>query len=309
MRARDLFFRFGAWWIQSRYRVVFAPLGMVWDFASRLRHFLYDVKIWKSNKVSVPVISVGNLAVGGTGKTPLVIRLAKAFEDHKLAIILRGYGKDEEKILQRHLPNVKIYADPNRVKTAQRAIGDGAELILLDDGFQYRRLAKDLEIVILRKNDLQNRCIPAGDLREGPHRLQKADIIVWDHDLQIKVQRILTLDHQEIASIKGEKVGLFCGIGTPQKFRKTLLELGAVILAEWIVADHEPVRMNSLKSFYETCKRLGVKYLVCTEKDAVKLENTSLPILFLEIGMEVIGFEKLIAKIEERLYNHCHDGR
>jgi tetraacyldisaccharide 4'-kinase len=96
---------------------------------------------------------------------------------------------------------------------------------------------------------------------------------------------------------------MFCGIGNPEKFKKTLLGLGALVEAEWILADHEPMGEKRLKVFYDKCKSLGIKYLVCTEKDAVKLSQTDLPILFLEIEANVMGLEKLIAKIEERMYN------
>ncbi len=159
-------------------------------------------------------------------------------------------------------------------------------------------------MVILREKDATSRCIPVGDLRDTPRRLKKTDVIVWETDLSSKVRRILTLDGREIPSIRGERVGMFCGIGNPDKFKKTLLGMGVIIEAEWILADHEPIGPMRLKSFCERCNALSVKYLVCTEKDAVKLPPTHFPIIFLEIEAEVAGFEKLMAKIEERLYNN-----
>lgn len=303
MILRYLFFRYGAKFIRSKFSVVLLPFGVIWQCVSRVRHFLYDVGFFRTHKVHIPIISVGNIAVGGTGKTPFVIRLAQEFSSTSVAILLRGYGKDEELLFKKHLPWVPIYAHPDRVQSAKIAVANGAKLLILDDGFQHRRLARDLDIVIARHKDYTGRCLPAGDLRDSPHRLKKADVIVLDTEIQTNVLRILTLQGQEIPSIQGERVGMFCGIGTPDKFKKTLSSLGAVIIEEWILADHEPMGEKRLKDFYEKCKLLGARYLICTEKDAVKLSSTDLPILFVEIGVEVAGFEKLIAKIEERMYN------
>ena len=121
--------------------------------------------------------------------------------------------------------------------------------------------------------------------------------------MQVHVRRILTLQGEEIASLQGERIGLFCGIGHPERFKKTVASLGAIVAAEWIFGDHEPVSKKGLESFEASLKRLSLKYLVCTEKDAVKLPPTKLPIVYLEIGVEVAGFEKLMAKIEERMYH------
>ena len=139
---------------------------------SLLRHFLYDIGFLRTYKVTIPVISVGNLAMGGTGKTPLVIRLAKAFPSKTVAILLRGYGQDEEHILKKHLPNMAIYVDPDRIKSAKLAVEQGAELLILDDGYQHRRLSRDANVVILRDKDPLSRCIPAGDLRDSAKRLK-----------------------------------------------------------------------------------------------------------------------------------------
>lgn len=303
MNYRFLFLRIGTKFIRSRYAILLLPIGWIWDLISRLRHFCYDKGYFKTEKVAIPVISVGNIAAGGTGKTPFVVRLAKRFSHKSVAILLRGYGKDEEHILKNHLPMATIYANPDRVKSAKRAIASGAELIILDDGFQHRRLARDVDIVLVKQSDHRGRCIPAGDLRENPRRLNKADIVIPESDIQTRVQRILTRQGQEIASIEGLRVGVFCGIGNPAKFKKTVEDLGAVVAAEWVLADHEPIDRNRLNSFYEKCKSLNISYLVCTEKDAVKLPKTDHPILFLEIEVEVHDFEKLVAKIEERMYN------
>ena len=302
MIIRHLLLRVGARFIRSKFSIVLHPIGLIWQCISRARHFLYGVGFFRAHKVNATVISVGNIAVGGTGKTPLVIRLAQAFSSTSVAILLRGYGKDEEFLFRKHLPKVAIYAHPDRVKSARLAVANGAKLLILDDGFQHRRLARDVDIVIARQKDFTGRCLPAGDLRDSPRRLKKADMIVLDTEMHTIVRNIRTIQGENISSIQGERIGMFCGLGTPDKFKKTLEGLGVQIVEELILADHEPISNRCLNAFYQKCKSLNIKYLVCTEKDAVKLSPTDLPILVVEISVEVVGMEKLIAKIEESLY-------
>jgi len=279
------------------------PFSWIWRFVSSLRHLLYDNGVFRTIKVGVPVISVGNLAVGGTGKTPLVIQLAHQLAPRVVAIVLRGYGGDEELLFKKRLPNALVIANPDRVKAAREATAQGAEVILLDDGFQHRKLGRDVNLVIVRDVDAKRHCLPAGDLRDPLSRLRATDLIIREADLQTHVRRILTLQGEEVPSLRGKRVGMFCGIGQPDKFKKTLLDLGAIIDAEWILADHEPASIPSLHAFNHKCKSLNINLLVCTEKDAVKLPPSDLPILFLEIEVQVAGLEKLMAKIEERMYN------
>jgi tetraacyldisaccharide 4'-kinase len=263
----------------------------VWRFFSFIRRFL------PVTRVSIPVVSVGNLAVGGTGKTPLVILLAKQFAPRRIAIISRGYGGDEMQVVRRHLPNALCYEDPNRVRAAKKAVDEGAALIFLDDGFQHRRLYRDFDVVIVRPQDFSDRVMPSGKLREPISSLKRADFVF--SNIQPKVTRVVDLKGREV-SIRGCKIGIFCGIGHPERFKKTVEALGAEIIFEWFLADHEPVDLNRLK-------RLSVRHLVCTEKDAVKLPPTDLPIAVVEIeadpSAERAIWQNLVAKITERLNN------
>ncbi len=281
----------GEKFLRSRAAALLLPLSWVWRFVTFLRGLL------PVTRVSVPVVSIGNLAVGGTGKTPLVILLAKQFASHRIAILSRGYGGDEMQVIRRHLPNALCYEDAHRVRAAKKAVDEGAELILLDDGFQHRRLHRDFDVVIVRPQDFSDRVMPSGKLREPVSALKRADAVF--SKIQPKVRRVVDLNGREV-SIRGCKIGIFCGIGHPERFKKTVESLGAEIVFEYFLADHEPVDLNHLKS-------LSLKHFVCTEKDAVKIPPTDLPILVVEIeadpSKDLAMWQNLVAKITERLNN------
>jgi tetraacyldisaccharide 4'-kinase len=275
--------------LASRYAVCLLPVSWIWGFVSAFRHALYDRGILKIHKVDVPVISVGNIAVGGRGKTPLVILLGKLFSSKRVAILARGYGDgDEMKVIRRHLPYALLYENSNRVDSAKKAIAEGAELLLLDDGFQHRRLHRDFDLVLTHAKDLQGHFLPAGELRDSPRRLGAAIVLP-----ELKIKATCPV------SLVGERVGIFCGIAHPERFKKTVTDLGAIIVSEFFLADHEPIGLRRLQQFYKP----DMKYLICTEKDEVKLPKTSLPIHSVRIETQIDGLENLIEKIKERLDN------
>ena len=130
-------------------------------------------------------------------------------------------------------------------------------------------------------------------------------------DLKVKVVRILDLNEQVIPSILNWPVGIFCGIAKPAKFKKSVADLGAKVMAEWFLADHQPVSIPQLAAFAARCKQLGAKALICTEKDFVKFPRemvVDLPILFLEVELESVSelpiWEKMVEKIDQKIDNH-----
>ncbi|MBN1393798.1 MAG: tetraacyldisaccharide 4'-kinase, partial [Pirellulales bacterium] len=160
--------------------------------AARLRNWMYDAGVKKVHKVDAPVVSVGNITLGGTGKTPMVRRLARWFiaRGVRAAVVSRGYGSaagqmnDEALEMRMLLPEVPHLQNPDRVAAAREAIEKlDAQLIILDDGFQHRRIARDLDIVLL---DALNpfgfdRVFPRGLLREPLSGLRRADAVVLSH--------------------------------------------------------------------------------------------------------------------------------
>jgi len=297
----------GAW--------VFAPLSWLWGLVSYFKNVFYDLKWFSISSVPATVVSVGNLVAGGTGKTPFVHLLAKKFCHRKVALLSRGYGvfADEPALLARKLPEVKVYVGKDRVALAKKASQEGAELLILDDGFQYRKLFRDFDIVLLDGEDPwgKGHYLPWGYLRDSPKRLKQADaVFVSGKDIRLIVKQILTLNGEPVSSIEGWKAALFSGIAKPKKFKKTVVEMGAEVVAEWILADHALIDLRQLEIFAEEAVQRGAKVLVCTEKDFVKLPQNlrlKIPVLFLEVEMEIFDnkqiWEKLIAKIDQKIDN------
>lgn len=270
-----------------------APLSWVYAAVVFVRNFFYDRKWLAVTKVSCTVVSVGNVVAGGVGKTPFVRMLAKAFSHRKVALLSRGYGKlaDEAMLLGKDFP---VFVGKNRARLAKKIEKD-FDLIILDDGLQHRKLFRDFDIVLVRNK--KEHYLPWGFLRDTPRRLQNA-IVFEEAQMGLEVSRILDLEGNEISSIKGQEVVLFSGIAHPNRFRKTVESLGAKVVSEKIFADHAVIDLAALPE---------AKLLVCTEKDAVKLPKTRLPILYLEMQMHlyqcVEKWEKLIEKIDQKIDN------
>jgi tetraacyldisaccharide 4'-kinase len=303
----------GAWF--------FAPLSFFFAFAVFLKNMAYDRKWVKQTRLRCPVVSVGNIVAGGTGKTPLIHLLGQRFSSRKIAILSRGYGKDldEPLLLQRRLPFARVYVGKNRVLLAKKAEKEGAELILIDDGFQYRSLYRDLDLVMLKGSDPlgKNHYLPWGFLRDNPKRLKEAACVIAsgrfvsraDVQVEMRVDRIIGMEGEEIGPLKGSRVAIFSGIANPDLFKKTVESLGADVVSEWVLADHVKPEEKALKCFVEKAKKLSAQLIVCTEKDAVKLLGKdlrlSLPICYLEVSFHVVQgemqWENLIAKIEQKI--------
>ena len=226
----------------------------------KLRNWLYDNRWLKAHKVpGTFVVSVGNLAVGGTGKTPLVIELLEHFKKKPIALLTRGYlGNvskkelpfvvektskvnkvgDEPLLIKRHVPEALVVVDPDRVEGAFFAKEQGRSLLFLDDGMQHRRLHRDLEIVVLDgENPFGNGyLLPKGRLREPPSHLKRADYITVMGGnfspaqpffrMKKKLVGVFDVKTGEEISILGKKVALFCAVGNPSQVEKTVKEGG-----------------------------------------------------------------------------------
>ena len=324
-------------------RALLLPFSWLYRLAMDLRNRGYDSHWFHATKPDeTTVISVGNIAVGGTGKTPVTLSLARALvTEMPTAILSRGYRSPAEKshsplvvssgngpehpaaisgdepyLLARNLPTATVIAGRNRRTAASMAKGMGAKLLILDDGLQHRRLARDVEIIVVNSdNPLEaERCLPSGRLRESPQGLKRATLIVanpinneeeWQRTqqqlasysnapvvgAQMQIRALRQLDNSSVTiTLQGATIALFCAIGNPQRFEQQLANAGASIIETLFADDHTPFSSHRLQEFAVTAQQRGASCLVCTEKDAVKLPatfSTVLPIYWVEAELTI----------------------
>jgi tetraacyldisaccharide 4'-kinase len=330
--------RRGLWAALVRGGLQAAELPVAW--AVRRRNRRYDSASAAVQRVGVPVVSVGNLTLGGTGKTPLVAWLAQWFAGRgvPVGLLSRGYGSrrgqanDEARQLARDLPGLPHLQQPDRVAAARRAIDQlGCRLLILDDGFQHRRIGRDLDIVLLDASEPLGfgHVFPRGTLREPPEGLGRAHVValsradmlpadqrqalrrrvawycpraVW-LELVHAPQALLAAggDQQPLDWLAAKRVLAFCGIGNPAGFRHTLSVCGCQAAEFLEFPDHHAYRRRDLDRLAAAAQRLDVAALVCTQKDLVKLDVDRLgdrPLRAIRIGVEIpVGREALETKL------------
>jgi tetraacyldisaccharide 4'-kinase len=306
--------------------------------AMRIRNRRYDRGSTESHAAGVPVISVGNLTLGGTGKTPLVEWIARKLrEQHiRVAIVSRGYGaeesgyNDEALELELSLPDVPHLQNPDRVTAACVAVEElEMQVILLDDGFQHRRLKRDLDIVLLDASEPFGfeHVFPRGTLREPLAGLARADVIVLsradmaasEHRDKIKararkyapqaiwcevehqVTALLNSNGHEVCTdiLKGKRIAAFCGIGNSAGFRYTLDSLGCDVVTWREFPDHHNYTRQDVTELSLWGQQADV--LVCTRKDLVKLRVPTLGSIPLWAVKIEIGFLVGEAEFEQRI--------
>jgi tetraacyldisaccharide 4'-kinase len=227
-----------------------------------------------------------------------------------------SYCGDEPFLLAKNLPKALVFVGRDRHKAANMAAKAGSHVIILDDAMQHRRLARDFELVVIDAGDPfgQGFFLPRGFLREGLKSLSRANLIILNHVesskrfLEIKqrlsaytkapiigtkmdVASLRNMQGAEISDWNEKSVGIFCGIANPDYFRKTVDSLSLKIVDSLFVRDHMKFEAVKLADFAERCKMLGAEYIVCTEKDRVKLSDTleiALPILWLQVKLTIV---------------------
>ncbi len=307
-------------WLERAALLPLAMLSAPYGFGARLHRLAYRYGLKKATRLACRVVSVGNLLVGGSGKTPLVAWLAVSLQrrGYRVAVASRGYGRDghEEVLvvsdgvkildnavragdeplwLARRVPGVPILVGAQRDRVGEYAIRNYAtDVLILDDGFQHHRLARDVEILMFDgKRGLGNaRVLPRGPLREPLAALSLADAIwVMDGPLEqqdaellarkaprakwFSAQRrpisVLSISDEERdlpSVLSSVRVGMLAGIANPDSFRRTLEALGAHVVQEKIFPDHYAYREQD---FVELARLAENCIWVTTEKDAVKI--------------------------------------
>ncbi len=320
-------------------KYVLYMVSLIYGVAIVGRKLLYAIRIFRSAKVPMKIVSVGNLTLGGTGKTPFVIALAGIVRSElkrEPCILIRGYGWDEQAMLKKNLPDTPILVGEDRVKQAHRAIKlYGSSIGILDDGFQYWELRRELNIVLIDSREPfgNGQLFPRGVLRERASALKRADIVVFTKidkktagfdSLKERIRSIngslvfLEAAHKPVhlydakarkelplSSITGKRVILISAIGDPSYFEETMKLLGAVIVEHMAFGDHHEYDLRDIERIKRRCDERAFDYVVTTEKDAVKFTRKSIyfgkhTLLTLTIEMDITAGKEILI---DRLYS------
>ncbi len=315
------------------------PLTPLYSVVVRCRREAYRRRLLPSVRLGAPVVSVGNLTFGGTGKTPTVIALARDLVRHgrRPAVLTRGWGRatdapmvavapderlhpevcgDEPLEIAFRLPGVPVVVDGDRVRGGAEAIRRGADVLLLDDGFQHLRVARDVDLLLVDAGDPWGggRLPPAGRLREPADGLRRADLVVVTklapddgdrlaelvdeiHRLaprmpvlgaRLAPTRVRTeAGWRPVSELRGRRVVAFAGLGRPEGFLDSLRQAGAEPAACRWFPDHHDYAGGELSVVLAEADRLGA-VAVTTRKDAVKLSPAA-PVWVLEVEMVPVG--------------------
>lgn len=300
------------------------PLGELYAFATKLK-----IKYKSPKHVSIPVVCVGNLTAGGSGKTPVALSIMRLMKKkyRNPMFVSRGYGGklknvfvdrqehtakevgDEPLLLSRLAPTV---INPNRYKAAQKAFEEGADAIVMDDGFQNQTLVKDLNFLVFDgESGIGNGlCVPAGPMREKfDDGLKRADaVIILGEDkqnLQMKIKGIPVFHGKVVPISKLEftrNVVAFAGIGRPQKFYDSLLNMGADLIYTRDFPDHYKYKEEDLQELIDIAKNTNSD-LYTTTKDYVKIPyHLRAEFKILEVGIRWQDEQKLFEFICSRLF-------
>lgn len=299
----------------------------VFGALARARGALYDRALLPVLRVDAPVVSVGNLTAGGTGKTPMTAWLVRrcAARGLRAGILSRGYGRarrggapnDEARMLAEELPDVLHVQDPDRVRGAQELVRAGVDVIVLDDGFQHRRLHRDLDVVLVDATrpwglpgagGARPVCalLPRGLLRERPAALARADAVVLTRCDGVESEALAALEarvaqlapgvprararhvpvalvdgagrERALAELAGLEVDLVSGLGNPEAFEATVRALGARVAAHRARPDHHAWQAADLAG-------LGARPVLTSAKDRAKLVDAGCPAWTLRVEL------------------------
>jgi len=309
--------------------------------AMRLRRWAYRRGLFRSHSAGVPVICVGNLTTGGTGKTPMAAWVVERLKEAgcKPAILTRGYrgipgeggrpgGSDEAGLLD-EMTRVPIVVDGDRVAGAAKAVAGGADVLVMDDGYQHRRLRRDLDVVLIDAVEPFGfgHCLPRGLLREPPSALADAGAVVITHRDEAPPEEAMRLGDrlkglapgaslhaavhkptalidetgavQPLEDLFGRKVYAFCGLAGPEHFFTTLSRLGARLTGRRALADHAVYTPRIVAELADEADRAEAKVLLTTQKDYIKLAGMDLPrpVWQLVVAIEITSGAEDLARL------------
>lgn len=272
------------------------PLSTIYGGIVRARNALYDRRLVRVRRLQGPVISVGNISAGGSGKTPFVLLLGELLKSRgvKFDVLSRGYGRtsrgvlivdpaglpqqfgDEPLLIARKL-QVPVIVGESRYDAGKFAESEfGPQLHLLDDGFQHRALARDFDIVLVTPQDAKDRMLPAGRLREPLRSLQRADAVVLSagaspDDFPLEEKSVWRVRRGIAPKNAPPRPVVFCGIARPQSFVLQLRAANIDPVAEAFYRDHHAYTEKDVRELLDLKQHSDAGGFVTTEKDAVNL--------------------------------------
>lgn len=281
-------------------RLLVSPASILFGGVVRARNALYSRRVLPVRTPRIPAVSIGNLTVGGTGKTPVSSWFALQLEARGAhpAIVMRGYGADEPLVHARLAPSIPVIVNANRYEGIERAASRGADVAVLDDAFQHRAVARVADVVLISADALDgnDRLLPSGPYREPLESLRRASLVIVTRkaafldrartvasratrvapDVPVAIVR-LALDavHTRtgppapLASLRGKRVLAIAGVGNAAAFGEQLAQAGAIVRLR-AYPDHHPFSASDAQSLARSLER--DESPVCTLKDAVKLE-------------------------------------
>jgi tetraacyldisaccharide 4'-kinase len=312
------------------------PLSNIFGKITAARNVLYDRGLFKVERLQAPVISVGNISVGGAGKTPFVIALGHELTKRGIAfdILSRGYRRkkpgtlrlpdiadpvlygDEPALLQQEL-QVPVFVANRRVLAGRMAETVlGLRLHVLDDGFQHRQLHRDFNAVILSPSDLRDRLLPNGRLREPISSLRRADAVVLPEGFTEAIPgfRGVTWRIRRRLVFDGEVNGpafAFCGLALPHQFVDLLRKSAVEVKRTLAFADHHAYTEQDCYKVLAGARDAGAELLITTSKDAIKLMRLQLPTEFQQrlrvarLITEIIDPEQVLDYLMTSLRQRC----
>jgi tetraacyldisaccharide 4'-kinase len=329
----------------SARRPLLLPLAPLYGAALAVKRRLFQWGWLKQRRLENPVISIGSVSAGGAGKTPMVLMLARALRHRGYAvrILTRGYKRGsydtarvepfdeaawhgDEPVLLAQRSGVPVYVGADRyqagVMAEQQEPSEKLVVHLLDDGFQHRRLARDVDIVLLTQADVEDSLLPAGNLREPLAALAKADVVVLREEEADSLRSVVTglsvpgrvptiwVIRRMLSLGEGGEVALparpfaFCGIARPESFTKMLAAQGYEPMETMIFPDHHAYDEGDIRRLLEDARKVEANGFVTTEKDAVKLtpilrdELAAIgPIVVGRLSVELVDEQEALAQL------------
>lgn len=311
------------------------PLAAIFGATVAARNFLYDRGQLPIRRLAGPVISIGNLSVGGSGKTPFLVLLGEHLKKRGIAfdVLSRGYGRksrgvlevdaggsvarfgDEPLLIARKLQAPVVLGEERYDAGIYAERKFGPRLHLLDDGFQHRGLHRDFDIVLVTADDTRDRLLPAGRLREPLASLRRADAIVLSGEVTATspvAGKLVWRIHRGIrpAHVSSRPVA-FCGIARPQNFLTQLRTAGIQPAAEAIFRDHYQYTEKDIRQLLELQARSEGDGFVTTEKDAInlgehlyRLDSLSVVPVYMELLDANNALDTMLRMVEERRRKH-----